>query len=362
MNSSRSAAVAIRGEILTCFTSAVATYLSRYEVNYAPAIGLQSYFACKFEGGETLKGTFVHQHRSLNGESPLYSLSLCRRWETDREAALAGMRAEWHKSGHLIVVGDAFNLPWLTNHGKKHAAHWFVVEEVDEAGQRFRIRDPFEFADANGTQAAYEGWIPLERLPELAKVHNTPAHPYLARDLFGFGDEEDVPLDAYQGYQWFEATAPFQTGVATTEDLVQELHETLRQMTGQARREDLLRRGFVLGLEAVAALADQFREHLSNPDLYEMGDDFWVAGRQRQLFAHALRHLAAQTGAGKWEELAAWVEEKLAPLWLGIPRLMLYNASCLVRKRPPKDVLIQQAEEVYRAEQEFITKLEELLT
>ena len=63
--------IPIRGDLLSCFTTALATYLAHYGIDYTFAFGLQLYLATHFEQRDGLKGAFIHQHR------PLPALLLC---------------------------------------------------------------------------------------------------------------------------------------------------------------------------------------------------------------------------------------------------------------------------------------------
>lgn len=356
------APIPIHGGSLTCFTSAVATYLSRYRIDYTFAFGLQLYFATKLQEQDGLKGSFIYFHHPLTSDSPLYAFHPTRCQTDNRAMAYKRILEEMQNQKHIIIAGDAYNLPWHINYNRKHVIHWFVIEEINEAQQKVRICDPFELVDIHGTQVPFDGWVPLPSLVDLAKVFSNPPQPYLSRDLHAFGTEEHFPMEDYRGYQWFEAVTEVKQQNIPRTYLLQELVDTHLHMTGAAQREDLVHDGWLLGLEAVANLPVLFRKHLTKPDLYEMRDDIWGAGRHRQIFAHALRRTARDTGQLRLEALANWCDETLVPLWASIPRIMLYNASCLAHQRPPKDMLIQQAERVYQAELECMQKLEDHLS
>jgi hypothetical protein len=93
-----------------------------------------------------------------------------------------------------------------------------------------------------------------------------------------------------------------------------------------------------------------------------MGDDFWVASRHRQLFVYALRYSNDQLNSPLLHQLCQWCDENIITLWSTLPRLMLYNASCLVRGRSPKEILIQQARDIYEAEKVFLEKMDTMLS
>lgn len=86
----------------------------------------------------------------------------------ERIAARTGLRLTWHatrdvedaarewvdrlKNGRpILVVGDAFHLPWLPYHGNEHMDHGFVVDGVHGLPQRLQdlvldVTDPYENA------------------------------------------------------------------------------------------------------------------------------------------------------------------------------------------------------------------------
>ena len=353
----------VRGDMLNCFTSAIATYLSSYGLDYTLACGLQLYLAMKCEEQQDgLAATFIHHHRPLGEGSPLFTLHLTRRWSDMRDLAEQHLLQELHQKKHLLAVGDAYNLPWQIHYGRKHAPHWFVVDEIDDERHMVHVRDTFEFIDAHDIQKPFDSWLSSSDLVDLTKVHEHPSSLYLARDLHSLGSKEELPLEAYHGYQWFETVAHVEASPITAASIKQELIDSYEHMTGARQREDLVRQGWLTGFDTVAALPAFFREHLANPRLYEMRDDFWVAGRQRSLFAHALRSAADLINRPALEDLAVWCEATLIPLWTAIPRVMFYNASCIQRQRAPRQLLIQHAEEVHLAEIELMRRLETCLS
>lgn len=347
----------IRGNMLTCFTSALATYFAADGLDYTFAFGLQLYLALKIEERDELKSSFIYFHRPLPGDFPLYRLRVKRSMTNDQSCALMALLCEYREQKRLLIPGDAYNLPWHINYRKKHAIHWFVVEEINESQQRIHIHDPFEFVDVYGTQSSYDGWLPLSSLTSLAQVCSNPSYAYLARDFHGLGTDEYIPLEEYHGYQWFEISSEVKPQKISNAYIFQELVSTYHAMAGQVRREDLSQNNWYMGLEALAVLPELFCNHLTNPALYEMKDDLWGVCRHHQLFAYTLRQIARESGQLSLEALANWCEETLIPLWSSLPRIMLYNSSCIAHQRPPRDILVQCAEEIYRAEKEFMDRL-----
>lgn len=355
-------AVPVHGSNLTCFTSAVAVYLSHYGIDYTFAFGLQLYLALKLEELDELRGSFIYFHHPLTRDSPLYIFQPTRCQTDDQSIAHKQLLEEWKKQRQVIVIGDAYNLPWHISYHKKHGIHWFVIEDINEVQQKIYIHDPFELIDTHGTQLPYSGWVPLSVLADLAKVYDGALHPYLSRDLHGFGTEESFDLTDYHGYQWFAIHMAVKSQDISYSYLVQELTNTYLHMTGAVQRQDLAKKGWLMGIEAVAYLPSLFRNNLANPALYNMRDDFWGISRHRRLFIYALKKMAQETKEMYLANLANWCEETLLPLWSAIPRIMIYNASCLAHCRAPRNVLIEQAEKIYQAETECLQKLGEYLS
>ncbi|HEY7417894.1 MAG TPA: hypothetical protein VH593_22115, partial [Ktedonobacteraceae bacterium] len=349
------------GNILTCFTSAAATYLAHHAIDYTFAFGLQLYIAIHIEEQDGLKGSFLYLHQPLTAPLLSCTLPLVHCWTEHPLEAQQLLLEECMTREQVIIVGDTYALPWHINYGKVHAVHWFVVAAMDKQQGKIYINDPFEFIDVHGTQAAYEGWLPLSQLAKMAKTDPTPSHSYRARNQHGLGGTEPLPLEAYQGYQWLAAAEEVKQWPVTQENLQQALLQTYNAMSRGTQRPDLTRHQWIVGLEAVNALPGLFETYLNTPDLYEMRDDFWGIARHHQLFAHALRSTAQVTGQSHLAELAAWCDDIVVPQWLAIPRLMLYNQTRLLHHQAPKEVLIQHAKEIYRTEQMLLEKLAEIV-
>lgn len=72
----------------------------------------------------------------------------------DVAAAVLAWHAELHEGRAVVVVGDAFHMPWLPYHRNEHMAHGFVVEGIDPLGESrepvLHVVDPYDNATAHG--------------------------------------------------------------------------------------------------------------------------------------------------------------------------------------------------------------------
>ncbi|GAA5078436.1 hypothetical protein GCM10023336_70130 [Streptomyces similanensis] len=104
----------------------------------------------------------------------------------ERIAARTGLRLTWHTTrdvedaarqwgGHLehgrpvLVVGDAFHLPWLPYHGHQHMDHGFVVDGAHGSLQRPRnlvldVTDPYDNATRWGAAKPLSTTVTLDAL------------------------------------------------------------------------------------------------------------------------------------------------------------------------------------------------------
>lgn len=72
----------------------------------------------------------------------------------DVAAAVLAWHAELNAGRAVLVVGDAFHMPWLPYHRNEHMAHGFVVEGIDPLGESrepvLHVVDPYDNATAYG--------------------------------------------------------------------------------------------------------------------------------------------------------------------------------------------------------------------
>ena len=350
-----SALASIQGNRLSCYTASIAAYMEAHGIDHRLALGAQLFLAVNMQTSDGLQCSFVHYHTPLLGDTATHSLSLMRRSTTDADVAAQAIRAEQARSGAVIVVGDAINLPWLVTYGRKHAPHWFLLSGVN--AQQLEIVDRFEFVDEAGTQAAFMGTVPLERLPELAQVNPAQQPVFAARDRWAFGVEEYSGPPTWSGYQWFEALQPPTARSVSDAAARALLLQTWRFNTGQQRRADLDPARWSCGLEAIKTLSGCFEEYLTQLDIDEISDDLWVAARNRQMFATTLGWLGARLELDALSSLATWCDEQLVPQWHAIPRVLRYNVGCLRRGRAPSRLLIETLNTIVDLEAECMERL-----
>ncbi|GHH39989.1 BtrH N-terminal domain-containing protein [Lentzea cavernae] len=70
----------------------------------------------------------------------------------DPAAAVLSWHAELREGRAVLVVGDAFHMPWLPYHRNEHMAHGFVVEGIDPQSREpvLHVVDPYHNATAYG--------------------------------------------------------------------------------------------------------------------------------------------------------------------------------------------------------------------
>ncbi|MGI5499282.1 hypothetical protein [Lentzea sp. CA-135723] len=72
----------------------------------------------------------------------------------DVAAAVQAWHTELRAGRAVLVVGDAFHMPWLPYHRNEHMAHGFVVEGMDSLGEPvLHVVDPYDNATAYGRAA-----------------------------------------------------------------------------------------------------------------------------------------------------------------------------------------------------------------
>jgi hypothetical protein len=356
---SSSEALAIRGDLLSCYTASIAAYLERSQIDSELVLGTQLFLAVKTEHSAAPEFSFVHYHTPLLGDTDTHSLKLARKSAAESEAAVRGIIAEWQRSGAVIVAGDAMNLPWLVTCGRKHAPHWFLLADIDEQAGQMQIMDQFEFTDAAGVQMPFVGKVELSLLAKLAQANPLQHHVFQARDRWAFGACEASTIGAE--YQWFvQQSLPRMQPISEARiwDL---LLKTWLYNSGQRQRDDLSPAEWSCGVAAIRLLAERMEHYLDDPALYEISDDLWVAARNRQMFTHVLHRLARELNTGELEALAVWGEAELVTQWHAIPRIMHYNLGSLKRGRRPTSLLVQTLQAVAELEARLMERLGEIV-
>ncbi len=295
---------AVDGELLSCYGAALAAYLDATGGDWLSVLGSSSPLDTRPEADGVL--AFRHLPAGLRaGGGPL---PLVRRGASRADAALAGIGDELAAAGAVVVVGDAFDLPWLTAHGHRHAPHWFVVDGY--AAGRWHVRDDFRVSDDLGEQSAWSGWADDDRLRAWNRRVPELTLPFLLQERHAFGDEDDGAL--HTGHQWFAVRGPSDGEPAP-----------------DARPES-----WRSGPAALHALADHFERHGGHEDGYLQADEIWTAARQRALHA---RYAARRGGTGAAP--AQGTVERLAALaddWARLPMMIRFARLSLLRSGRPR--------------------------
>ncbi|MFL6117572.1 MAG: hypothetical protein ACJ786_40400 [Catenulispora sp.] len=282
---------AVDGELLSCYGAAIAAYLDALGADWLDVLGRDSTLRLRSAG----EGVYAFRHlpaglRAVDGPLPLE-----RTGAHTAPDAVAGIEAELRSAGAVIVVGDAFHLPWLTAHRRRHAVHWFVLDG------RWHVRDEFAATDDLGRQQPWHGGVAAADLASLLAAPSQIDPVERLQDRHAFGDEEP-PRD--EPYQWY------------------------RRRTGERPAPDP-GGGWLAGPAAVRALARHFAVRGHRADAYLQAEELWTAARQRLL--HSRRHPDSAA-------LAALAEQ-----WRGLPMLLRYARLSVDRPGRARHATVAEA-------------------
>ena len=236
----------------------------------------------------------------------------------------------------MIVAGDTMLLPWLITHEQRHAPHWFLIDAVNESEHTVHITNQFKILDEKGEQRAFDGWLSFKDLALVARADTEPNPVLEHRDRWAFGEEFDPEQSVLGGSQWFEAVTPCVAYPVSSAQCLDLLQSTQTGHGQSLRPASLTDPAWICGLNYLRRLPEYFAANLSDPDLYKISDDLWVAARSRQLFAGTLVRFGGELGLDGLIQVGAFCEAEVVAQWLALPRIMRYNASCLERGRPPR--------------------------
>lgn len=299
---SRSQAPPVDGELLSCYGAALAAYLDATGRDWLGLLGGK----CHLDLRPEADGIYAFRHLPPGLRAPGGPLPLVRLGTSSSTGALTGIGQELAASGAVIVVGDSFNLPWLTAHGRRHAPHWFVVD--GRTDNRWHIRDDFRATDDLGEQGAWRGWAADGQLRSWSRRVPQLPLPLRLQERHAFGDEDDSALEYPR--QWFAA----------------------RARTGPAPAPAARSARWLSGSDALDALAAHFSQRGHRADGYLQADEIWAAARQRALHLRQVRR--RQSGSGT--PLAAARLARLTADWARLPMLIRYAQLSLSRPTGPR--------------------------
>lgn len=351
----------VHGEVLSCYTTAVADYFESRGVDHELVLGTQLFLAVRREPVEDLSLSFLHYHTPLLQAAPMQPFAMERRTSPEKDEAVESILDELRNSGAVIVVGDTARLPWTVTYGsQEHASHFFVVDQYDSQEETVRVRDMFQYLDERGEQMPFTGYLNLDELAECAIAPPPGNQARHRRELLAFGAEEDPQRVAFSGYQWFEAEAPTRARAFGLEEKIDLLQKTVDLHSARRIRSDTGSGEWHCGTNAIEFVASIIEEELTNPLLYEISDDLWVAGRNREMFALTLRRIGRESGQESLQELSRYCES-IAQTWLQATRIMHYNRSALIRGRRPRALVVDLLASAKNAEEELIERIEDAL-
>ena len=339
------------GDALSCFTAAISQCLRIDGLLYREIVAAQSALTLIGEwDGPAVQPGFAHYHDDLRAGC----LPVRRAHAAGFGEATEAIDAQLAQGRGVIVCGDTFNIPWQVKHRKIHTPHWMVL-----SGRRigveveYRLHDCFIFADFNGQQQAYSGWVSRSMLELAMQAPRGCGPEVLRRERWAFGVEETGDFQAVErGFFWFadEAGAgPAAAVPSVTAQLRRNALAVVEPVDG-VDGSGVRRRGAGAALRHLAALV---RDHKDDPEIYRLTDDFWVAARTRLLHARWLRqHLGALRPLGLEEAIAGYGRDIVAK-WETLPRLLHYNAMSLAAGAKARAIPAQMLEEIAEAELRF---------
>jgi hypothetical protein len=352
---------AVRGDLLSCYTTSIAQYMKQVDIDYEFAIGTQFFLAVRLATDTYPYLSIVHQHTPLIGEQLTHTLALTLAHTTDWQSFMQSLEGQCEVYHAVIVIGDTYALPWLTSYQKKHAPHWFLITNRDTHTRRFYVNDCFEFTDETGTQHPFIGWIEDQQLEQCLRMTVVPTFLQQQRSQWALGTHIDTSIIRSQEYQWFESTASTSNQAGRESLFFTLLAKTWRQHMGQEHCSHLPAAEWHCGLQGLHFMAEHLSAAREDPRLYEMRDDIWVMARNRQLFAHVLDKVGATLNIAHIREYATWCEEFLIPPWQTLPRIMHYNMQCLQRKRTISSLLSSTLQQVLEQETEAMHRLQRIV-
>ncbi|MGW7256374.1 hypothetical protein [Streptomyces sp. NPDC054834] len=336
---------AVRGDLLSCYTAAVAVLMETRGLSHRAVLGGQLFLAVRREG---TRCEVVHQHTPLTGDGDTFTLPLVRRGAADAEEAGRAIEAAARRDGAVIVTGSTDRLPWLA--GAAPAPHWFAVTCRAE---RLEIDDVFTWSDDQGDFGPYLATADARDLGPLAACPAPPEPAHRARERLALGTGDPGPAGRVDlPYQWLEPAPAAGPRVESRADvtLSRMLHRT-------AVAPGLAESGWLTAGAATAALADLLEEAGRSPEVLAVQSDLWVAARGRALFREVLRDEATAVLGPAAAGLGDWVEAQVLPRWTGVVRAVRYNALRVRLGRPPQRGMARELRRLGVLEDELLDRL-----
>ncbi|WP_262062097.1 hypothetical protein [Streptomyces sp. STR69] len=338
----------VRGDLLSCYTAAVAVLMETRGLSHRAVLGGQLFLAVRREG---TRCEVVHQHTPLTGDGDTFALPLVRRGAADAEEAGRAVAAAARRDGAVIVTGCAGRLPWLA--GAAPAPHWFAV--TCRAGE-LEIDDVFTWSDDQGDFGPYRAPVRARDLGPFAACPLPPEPAHRARERLALGSGDAGPAHRLDlPYQWLEPAPAAGPGAGSGAGVLS------RMLGTTAAAPSLPRPGWLTGGAATAALADLLEEAGRTPEVLAVQSDLWVAARGRALFREVLRDEATALLGPAAAGLGDWLEEQVLPRWTGVVRAVRYNALRVRRGHPPQRGMARELRRLGALEDELPERLRNVL-
>ncbi|WFE41161.1 hypothetical protein [Micromonospora sp. WMMD998] len=176
---------------LSCYTTALVDHLGPAAADrLADAVHLW----VRFDAPDGALA-FSHHDRIDGGSLAWHGVA---DWPTAR-AELADQLAE---HGSVVVVGNAFHLPWSPHHRSQPVTHWFLLRGRHDGG--WRVSDRFAALMPGGEQQPFEGWLDDAGLRAAMTPLGWLDPPRWNRDVHALGAPADVGDP--ERYRWLRPT------------------------------------------------------------------------------------------------------------------------------------------------------------
>jgi hypothetical protein len=352
----------VRGDLLSCYSTATAGLLRTMGVPDVLALGTQVFLGVRRVGALT---EFLHYHTPLVGDGVLYRVELRRCGAADPGTAAQAVSRQARQVGAVVVTGCTTRLSWIETGGEEPAPHWFLAAPTGDPSGEMLVDDRFTWIDDAGEHPGFTGPLPAAQVGALAWSPPPVSPQQSSRERWALGDHRDRPSwSADLPWQWLEVAGTEAMGADTVE-----FGRTMlgRTVNGQITDARVAAHGWAVGAAAFDALGEWLETGLSDPATYLCNNDFWVAARNRQMAAVSLRHLSRARVShgpgrlGELGELGDWVDSTLVPAWTGLVRAMRYNSLRVTRGRQPRPGVLTELRSIADLEDRFRTRLRDAL-